>query len=84
MKGVLILGLVALGGVVWWKHHIHASTTKTSTVAAEANLVPSGVNEYDDQPAAQRPGQVYAAMSENPDSVSEPGFAPAFGPDENV
>jgi hypothetical protein len=83
MKTILILTLVGAGGLVLWKRQVHAAALKHTRSTEEANLAPAGVNEYDDTAAAQRPAQIYAAYSDNPDSVSEPGFAPAFGPDEN-
>lgn len=83
MRAIIILGLLGTAGVVLWKRHEHKAAVKTTQTAEETNMVPSGVNEYDDTPAANKPGQILAAYESNPDSVSEPGFAPAFGPDEN-
>ncbi len=40
-------------------------------------------SSYDELAAANTPGQTQAPLESNPDSVTQPGTAPAFGPDEN-
>ena len=89
MKPLLIFGLLFAAGAVIWKHRNAACVapggivTVTKTVVSESNLVPSGVSEYDATPAPQSGQQVHAAAATNPYAVSDLGYAPAFGADEN-
>lgn len=78
MKTIALIGLVAFAIAVIWKH-LHTSVD----LSLEVNTVPSGVPQYSDTPAPQNIAQLRAGWVTNPDAVSEPGFAPAFGPGEN-
>jgi hypothetical protein len=78
MKTFLLFGLIAFAIAVIWKH-LHTSVD----LSAELQIVPSGVPHYVDTPAAQNIAQIRAAWVTNPDAVSEPGFAGAFGTAEN-
>jgi hypothetical protein len=52
-------------------------------VSNRGSLQP-GVSYYCNLAVSQRPAQVLAAQTMNGDMVSPPGYAPAFGPTENM
>jgi hypothetical protein len=81
VKTVALITLVAIGGIVVIKHIKGAGVHLD--VSLEATGAPSGVPVYSDTAAPQRSMQVYAAKKSNPWAVSSPGYAPAFGADEN-
>lgn len=43
-----------------------------------------GVSYYCNLAVTQRPAQILAALPTNGDSTYAPGYAPAFGPNENM
>jgi hypothetical protein len=80
MKGFVLIALLGVGAVAIWKHHLAAATL---TTAAAGGGLPSGVSEYPMVPAPSKPDQVLAALPTNQNAVSDFGFSPAFGADEN-
>ncbi len=79
MKGLALFALFGIGAIAIWKHHVQA----TATVKAPGSDLPSGVSVYPNAPAPQQGQQILAALATNPDAVSDLGFSPAFGWDEN-
>lgn len=77
MKTIALIGLAALAGAVLWKH------SHGVDVSLELRASPTGVPSYSPVLAPQRLDQIRAALPTNPDAVSTPGFAPAFGSGEN-
>lgn len=81
MKQFALLALLGVAGIAIWKHHLSAAKSHSSPDVLGVN---TGVSVYPGIPAPSTPQQVLAAHVTNTDAVSEPGFAPAFGPDENT
>lgn len=58
-------------------------SVKVQKRTQNAVVAPAGVNYYCNQPVTQRFAQTQAYQSYNCDAVTVPGFAAAFGPNEN-
>jgi hypothetical protein len=83
-KGLAIIALLAVAGVAIFKHRLGISISASATAGtAEAQGYPSGVSEYNTLIAPQNPSQVLASQITHPMQVTQVGFAPAFGADEN-
>jgi hypothetical protein len=82
MKEVIIGGLIAVGAIAVWKAR-HGFKVSLALQESAGN-VPGGVSIYSPSYAPNGSYQVWAAHPSNPAAVSIPGYAPAFGPDENV
>jgi hypothetical protein len=80
MKNFVLLALLGVGAVAVWKHHLQAAKL---TVAGAGGDLPSGVSMYPAIAAPSKPDQILAAQITNSDAVSDIGFSPAFGADEN-
>ena len=79
MKLFALLGLGIVGAIVVYKHH----AGEVAKLKNQPTEVPSGVSVYSGTPAPQTTAQILASQPTNSDAVSEPGFSPAFGSDEN-
>jgi hypothetical protein len=80
MKALVLISLFGVGAVAIWKHHLHATANKNPVAS---DVAAAGVSVYPGQPAPSKPDQVLAALSTNPDAVSDLGYAAAFGQFEN-
>lgn len=82
MKGIILIALFGVGAVAIYKHHLSLATATQPGGGASGDLV-SGVSVYPNVAAAQRPQQILAALPTNSEAVSEFGYSPAFGDEEN-
>jgi hypothetical protein len=73
--------LVLFGGYVALKYY--AITLTVEKKRKNRLVAPPGVNYYCCTPVTSRPQQVWAFNQDNCCQTVEPGFAPAFGPNEN-
>jgi hypothetical protein len=90
MKTFWVFALLGVAGFAAYKYamshqSIHGANLtggfRSSNVTP--NYDPAGVPSFDDTAAPNKPDQVLAASQGNSAQVSESGFSPAFGPDEN-
>lgn len=83
MKEAIIGALIAVGAIALWKSR-HGFNVSLSVQESRGVPVPGGVSVYSPSHAANGSYQIWAALPSNPAAVSDPGYAPAFGPEENV
>lgn len=76
---ILLILFAAYATLQFWK----TQRAVKADLSNRASLRP-GVSYYCNLAVSQRPAQVLAAQAENSCMVSETGYAPAFGPNENM
>lgn len=80
--GIGYILLILFGGYVTLK--FYESQKQTKQDATNRGALQPGVSYYCNLAVSQRPAQILAAQHINGDMVSPVGYAPAFGPNENI
>jgi hypothetical protein len=80
--GIGYLLLILFGAYAFLK--FHAANKTNATEAANRSVAAPGVPYYCNLAVSNRPQQVLAAQKVNGDMATVVGYAPAFGPQENM
>jgi len=80
--GIGYLLLVLFGAYAALK--FYQGNQASNAVVANKAVAQPGVSYYCNIAVSQRPHQILAAQNINSDMVTQPGYAPAFGPVENM
>ncbi len=81
--GIGYLLLIAFGAYAALKFYSTQQQIEKD-LSNRGNAARAGVSYYCNLAVSQRPAQVLAAQRVNADMVSPVGYAPAFGPTENM